>query len=150
MHADEDYYLATSSQVRTVPDEFDKHQGVFVVSSAAVSDYIERYNPVILRRNKVTQPQLCKGYRAYTFGEAKGPGFERILILTTEKHRDLLSGTDAVFDGDKTEKAKNTFYVAITCAKYSVALIYDGDDVFDNIDVDTLLESAVSRKSTLI
>lgn len=133
VHADENYYPTTSSKVDEVPNEFYEHQGVFAVSAETVSEYIKRYSPVILRLDRTTQVELCDGCRTYNFGEAKGLGFDRVLILPTEKHRMFLSGKDAVFDDGKTEKAKNTFYVSITRARYSLAFFYDGDNIFEHI-----------------
>ena len=116
-------------------DEFGDHQGVFVVSSDLVSEYIKCYNPVVFKSTRTTQVELCKGHNVYNFGESKGSGFTRTLILPTEKHRNFLSGKGGVFDRDKTEKAKNTFYVTITRAKYSVAFIYDGNTC-DSMNID--------------
>ena len=135
VHSDENCYPTTSSKVIEVPNEHAEHLGIFVISSDTVSEYIQRYNPFILRLNKTTQKQLCDQYSACNFGESKGLGFERVLILPTKKQRDFLSGKSAVFDCGKTEKAKNTFYVAITRARYSVAFVYDGDVTLKGVDV---------------
>lgn len=133
VHANENYYQPTSSQVTQVPDDINKHQGIFVVSTGSVSEYLARYSPVILRLNKKTNTQLCDGHKAFNFGEAKGLGFDRVLILPTEKHAKFLSGNKDVFNGDKTDEARNKFYVAITRAKYSVAFLYDGSVGFESI-----------------
>lgn len=135
VHANENYYTATTSQVKEVPNEFKEHLGVFTVSSGAVSEYIERYNPVFLRRNKVTHNEICNGHKTFNFGEAKGLGFDRILIFPTQKHENFILGKVNVFDEDKTEKAKNTFYVAITRAKYSVAIVLDSDKIIGTINI---------------
>ena len=92
-----------------------------------------RYNPVILRLNRKTKTEICDGRVSYNFGEVKGLGFERVLVFSTEKHREFLAGKLTVFDEDKTEKARNTLYVAITRAKYSVAFVYDGEVSCDGV-----------------
>lgn len=133
IHAGEAVYPATESQVVEAPEQKADHQGVFVIPRSAVPAYLQHYNPTILRRNKTTWVDECKGYSAVNFGEAKGLGFERILIITTDKHRQFLEGNHEVFNGDKTEKAKNTFYVATTRAKYSVALVNDGGSTCEGV-----------------
>jgi hypothetical protein len=62
-------------------------------------------------------------------------GFPRVLVLTTDKYRGFLSGKTAVFDGDKTDKARNTFYVISTRARYSVAFVCDEEEVLDGVEV---------------
>lgn len=134
VHAGDKCYAPTCSQVKKIPDEFCDHQGLFAVPSALVHNYLESYDPVILRRNRVTGQVICDKRIAFNFGEAKGLSFNRVIILPTEKHKAFLSGKTTVFDSEKTEKAKNTFYVAITRARYSVAFVYDGNSAF-NINV---------------
>lgn len=58
-------------------------------------------------------------------------GFDRVLICATNRHKDFLAGNTTVFGKDKTAQAKNTLYVAITRAKYSVAFLSDGDVKID-------------------
>lgn len=123
IHSNENYYQPTLSQVTQVPDNINNHQGIFVVSSESVSEYMARYSPVILRLNRKTITQLCDGHKTFNFGEAKGLGFDHVLILPTQKHKDFLSGKTEIFNHDKTDEAKNKFYVAITRAKYSVAFL---------------------------
>jgi DNA helicase-2/ATP-dependent DNA helicase PcrA len=133
IHAEEAVYPATESQIAEVPEQKADHQGVFVIPSDAIPSYLLDYNPTILRLNRATCVDECKGYQTMNFGEAKGLGFERVLILTTNKQRKFLKGNHDVFDKDKTEKAKNTFYVAVTRAKYSVALASDDGSVYENV-----------------
>jgi DNA helicase-2/ATP-dependent DNA helicase PcrA len=113
VHSDENCYPTTSSQVIEVPDEHAEHLGVFVISSDTVSEYIQRYNPVILRLNKTTQMQLCAQHSAYNFGESKGLGFERILILPTKKHRNFLSERAQSLIVVKQKKQKTLFMLLL-------------------------------------
>ncbi len=133
VHEDECIYPCTESQIVSVPCHFNDHIGVFTVSPEMVSDYIECYNPVILRQNKKIQEHLCSRHQAFNFGESKGLGFDNVLIFPTVKYKNFLSGKKAVFEKDKTEKAKNNLYVAATRARYSVAFVYDGSEAIEGI-----------------
>jgi DNA helicase-2/ATP-dependent DNA helicase PcrA len=125
----------SESLAEPVPQEFSDHLGVFAVRSGDVQAYLERYDPVILRRTRSTELELCQGRQALNYGESKGMGFPRVLVLTTDKYRGFLSGKTAVFDGDKTDKARNTFYVISTRARYSVAFVCDEEEVLDGVEV---------------
>jgi DNA helicase II / ATP-dependent DNA helicase PcrA len=133
IHANDNYYQPTSSQVTQVPGNINKHQGIFVVSTDSVSEYLARYNPVILRLNRKTNTQLCDGHKTFNFGEVKGLGFDHVLILPTKKHMDFLSGKTEIFNSDKTDEAKNKFYVAITRARYSVAFLSDDNVALESV-----------------
>lgn len=135
VHADEKRYPATISNIATTSDLDSEHLGVFVVSTDLVSEYMRRYRPVVLRFNRIVGQQLCDGRAAFNFGESKGLEFDRTLILPTTKHQKFLSGEKAVFGQDKTPKAKNSLYVAITRARFSAAFLFDGIPAIDGIDV---------------
>lgn len=126
-------YGASESRVADIPAEFSEHVGVFTVDSEKVSDYLDKYNPVILRLDRSTRIDLCEGRTAMNFGESKGIGFARTLVLTTEKQRTFLAGDDTVFDKDETEKPRNTFYVVSSRARYSTAFLLDGLPAVDGI-----------------
>lgn len=123
----------TISKIDNIPPEFNDHHGVFVVPTSKAAAYIARYKPVILRTSRITEPGLCDGHKALNFGISKGLGFDRILIIPTQKHRDFIAGKQGVFAADKTEEAKNTLYVAITRARYSVAFLYDDQQILSSI-----------------
>ena len=99
--------------------ELTNHDGVFFVSSADVDGYLEKYNPVQLRdsRKKVVN----QNYPVMTFGESKGLTFDRVLIYQTTPMVQWL------FDRRKELKnqSRSKFYVAVTRAKYSVAIVLD-------------------------
>lgn len=124
LHATEGY-PPTESKVMEIPAAFEAHQGLFVVPPAHVLDYVGRYKPVILRWSKSVAAELCDGRSVYNFGEAKGLGFERVLIVPTENYAQFIGGKHKVFQAAKTGEAKNKLYVAITRGRYSVAFIYD-------------------------
>lgn len=137
VHSAEGIYKKTESKNTDIPKEYLKHLGVFAIKQEHVKNYLELYKPVILRVSKSTQKELCKGNSNVNFGASKGLGFERVLIIPTDKQKKFLLGKYNVFDKDKTEKAKSSLYVAITRAKYSVAFIYDNED--ELIDVERWL-----------
>lgn len=128
-------FQPAQSLVGSIPKEFADHVGVVAVRADHVPAYLERYNPVILRRTRSTESDLCLGFRTCNYGESKGLGFDRVLVLTTAKQREFIGGKTDVFDGDKTDKARNTFYVVATRARYSVAFVFDGDPRIDGVTV---------------
>ena len=116
-------YEATKSAVHNIPAVFTHHLGAFIVRQSDVTDYIAAYAPMVLRWSvssgtKILPPQTC----CYNFGNSKGMGFDRVLILpaTSQMH--------FVLDGmtpfpDDAETAQNKLYVAITRARYSVGFV---------------------------
>lgn len=95
------------------------HDGVFRVSPAHVDEYLEKYNPMQLRYSKKTN--VNQNFPVITFGDAKGLTFERVLIYPTT------AMVDWIFDHNKElkNKSRSKFYVAVTRARYSVAIVFD-------------------------
>lgn len=129
LHARDGLYNPTESQITAVPEEYADHQGVFAVPASRIEEYIKQYNPVIVRRNRQTQGALCEGRTAYNFGESKGMGFERVLIIPPDKHAKFLCGDTMAFNDAKTDESRNKLYVGITRARYSVAFWHEGGSV---------------------
>lgn len=98
------------------------HDGVFFVSTADVDDYLEKYNPMQLRDSKKTA--VNQNYSVVTFGESKGRTFDRVLIYPTNPMVQWL------LDNQKElkNKSRSKFYVAVTRAKYSVAIVFDNKE----------------------
>ena len=93
------------------------HDGIFLLKEKDVERYLEKYNPVQLRclRTKKVNPN----YRVKNFGESKGATYERVLIYPTQKIMEwVLEGRN--IDSFET---KCKFYVAITRAQFSVAIV---------------------------
>jgi DNA helicase II / ATP-dependent DNA helicase PcrA len=87
------------------------------VREADKEKYLNEHKPVQLRWNVNTNTN--PNYPALNFGESKGKTFQRVLIYPTEDMEKWL------YD-DTTDLANSTrakFYVAITRANYSVAII---------------------------
>lgn len=92
-------------------------EGVFLVKEEDVEEYCEIYSPTILKYKNAVYPEL-------NYGKSKGLSFDRVLIFPTKKIKDFLKNGD--ISGIETIKAK--FYVALTRARYSAAIVVDYDD----------------------
>lgn len=119
------------------------HDGLFLVKTEHVLPYVEKYNPVILRWDKNSH---TLDLEAKNFGTTKGQTFERVLIFPTNVFNIYLSDgnlTKVVRKKNKTtrkvkEEIKDAFhlakyYVAITRARTSVAFVYDGESIFNEL-----------------
>lgn len=135
LHVKDGLYALTKSLVASVPPEYTDHNGVFAVPASRVGDYIKAYNPVILRWDRRTEEQLCEGRTAYNFGESKGMGFERVLIIPPERHAKFLSGSTTAFDDASTDDSRNKLYVGITRARYSVAFSHKSRSVISGAQI---------------
>jgi DNA helicase-2/ATP-dependent DNA helicase PcrA len=97
-----------------------EHEGVFLVASKNVEEYLRRFRPQVLRhaRRKKAPDYEQEGLN---FGVAKGAEFDRVLIIPTKPIKDYLrSGNQS------TLKEKERLHVALTRARHSVAFVYDG------------------------
>lgn len=118
-------YTKTISGVTDVPSAFSHHIGIFIVKHSDVADYIAAYSPVVLRWQINSGKKILPDHaRCYTFGNSKGLGFDRVLILPVESQEGFILKHDHLFD---TEAAQNKLYVAITRARYSVGFIVKDD-----------------------
>lgn len=122
LHVAEGYPALISNVV--APEEYCDHQGVFVVRESDARSYFARYQPVILRHSVTAGREYDDvTLRRMTFGKSKGLGFPRIAIIPTKTHLRFLQGHVAALRKGKTDEPRNKFYVALTRAMYSVALI---------------------------
>ena len=109
-----------------MPDEISHHHGIFIVKQSQVSDYLSAFQPQVLRWSSTTGTgYLPSDLRCYTFGSCKGLGFDRVLVILPDKHLKFVSGNVKVFDKDKTDESRNKLYVAITRARYSLAILVE-------------------------
>ena len=95
------------------------HDGLFLVKSKDVNEYVSRFEPQVLRYSASTD---CTPYEAMNFGESKGLTFKRVLIYPHGKARSWLASGKI----SHVEKSASKMYVAVTRARYSVAFVYDG------------------------
>ncbi|MCO7573958.1 UvrD-helicase domain-containing protein [Pseudomonas protegens] len=123
-------YDKTISGVEQVPDEISHHHGTFIVKQSQVGDYLSEFQPQVLRWSSTTGTgYLPRNLRCYTFGSCKGLGFDRVLVILPDKHLKFVGGNVKVFDKDKTDESRNKLYVAITRARYSLAILVEDKKV---------------------
>jgi DNA helicase-2/ATP-dependent DNA helicase PcrA len=104
-------FINTESRNGTVTG----HDGVFRVRSSDIDRYLEAHHPVVLRYDKRT---LWRDEKVRNFGSVKGRTYDRVLILENGPIKDFLSG--------KAFSSPAKYYVGLTRAKYSVAILHDG------------------------
>lgn len=105
-------------QCESLQGEITEHEGVFFVEEKDIDRYIEKFKPLQLRYDRRTKNTHCD-CEVKNFGESKGATYERVIIYPTKKMIDwMLKGTEI----DSFE-VKCKFYVAVTRAKHSVAIV---------------------------
>lgn len=99
-----------------------EHQGVFVVKSSKVYDYLVKYQPMQLRNSKRTN--VDKRFSVRNFGVSKGKSYDRVLIYPTDPIKAWL------FDHNENLafKTRACLYVAITRARFSVAFVVPDEE----------------------
>jgi len=97
------------------------HDGIFLVRKQDVEHYLHSYNPVQLRDS--VRETVNKDYKCVNFGESKGLTFDRVLIYPTQPFIKWIKNNQ--FELPPTSRSK--LYVALTRAKFSVAIVYDFD-----------------------
>jgi len=110
------------------------HAGVFTVSRKDISKYVESYKPTVLRLDKNKEMELCERLEAFNFGKAKGKEFSDVLIVPTDAQKSFFLGDRKKLDGGKTNKSISQFYVALTRARYSVAILMDEESSITGVN----------------
>ena len=100
----------------TISTDYD---GVFVVSTDNLPEYVKIFSPVFLRYDSRSETY---GYPALNFGNAKGLEFDRVIIIP---HGPIKKDMESC-DVNHVSGSLSKFYVAITRAKHSVAFLHDG------------------------
>lgn len=90
------------------------HDGVFIIERKDSEKYCSYFCPQELRYNKTTE--ICGDF-ALNFGECKGKTYDRCLIHANQPFIDFLKG--------KTLKSPSKYYVAVTRARYSNAIVVE-------------------------
>jgi superfamily I DNA/RNA helicase len=93
------------------------HDGIIIVDKSFVDSYLREFNPVQLRYSKTTA--VNPNYPVHTYGKSKGLTFDRSLIYPT------VPIVKWLIDSESELKTRSGFYVALTRAKYSVAIVLD-------------------------
>lgn len=105
----------TQSKNETVTN----HDGVFLVSPEYVTEYVRLYQPQCLRHSVSSGKAFDLNY--LNFKVSKGMTFERVLIVPTVPIAKFIA-TGAQLEASSA----SSFYVAVTRAKQSVAIVLDG------------------------
>lgn len=95
-----------------------EHDGVFLVHSKHVSQYVESYQPQCLRNTASSGKDFPLDFM--NFKVSKGATFERVLIVPTAPIRTFIQKQECL---EATPAA--AFYVATTRARQSLAIIID-------------------------
>lgn len=95
------------------------HDGVFFVRPLDVKKYLETYEPTQLRWNASEKTDL--NYPVMNFGESKGLTLNRVLIYPTADMISWVENQTTKLTGQTRAK----FYVGLTRAKYSTAIIHE-------------------------
>jgi DNA helicase-2/ATP-dependent DNA helicase PcrA len=91
------------------------HQGIFSVKMMEVHDYIDLWQPTVIRWNKNSE---TLGQPALNVGVTKGSTYDRVLIFPTPKWLRYFQTEDL-----QQIAAKEKLYVAVTRARYSVTFV---------------------------
>lgn len=105
------------------------HCGVFVVKPSDVDYYLEKINPVQIRHDK--RVLVNEDYPVINMGASKGKTFNDVLIYPTNDINKWIKDNDH----NLNSSIRSKFYVALTRAKYSAAIVYDysENEILDGI-----------------
>ncbi|MEG0926792.1 UvrD-helicase domain-containing protein [Chryseobacterium sp.] len=93
------------------------HDGVFFIKEKDVENYLLNFNPMQLRDNK--RKLVNENFKVMNFGESKGLSFDRVLIYPTQPFLAWLVDNKS----ELAETSRSKLYVALTRARYSVAIV---------------------------
>ncbi|MBI2859931.1 MAG: UvrD-helicase domain-containing protein [Chloroflexi bacterium] len=96
------------------------HDGIFLVREQDIDRYLSDH-PCTQLRDKVTQKRVRTGHEVYNFGNSKGLSFDRVLIYPTNPISDWIKDHSSGLQ----PMSQSKFYVAVTRARYSVAIVYN-------------------------
>lgn len=105
------------------------HDGVFIVRSRDVKEYLSTKKPMQLR-DSVKTKGIDEAYGVMTFGKSKGLEFKRVLIYPTAPFIAWLKDNGA----ELQPTSRSKLYVAITRAIYSVGIVCDENIRIDGIE----------------
>ena len=106
-----------------------EHDGVFLIKSQDVEDYLSEYKPMQLRDNKDTKG-VVENYSVMNFGQSKGLEFKRVLIYPTKPFIEWIKDSNS----ELAPTSRSKFYVAITRARHSVGIVCDENLQIDGIE----------------
>lgn len=100
-------------------DSVTGHDGVFLVTTKDALRYFSIFKPKVLRDSIRTS---TLGLEAINFGLSKGKTYPRVLVFPNGPQKRFLTDGDA---SALKQRTKAGFYVAVTRAKHSVAIVTD-------------------------
>lgn len=96
------------------------HNGLFLVRLSDYADYVAMVSPMQLR-DKSSSSGVDSNASVMNFGEAKGRGFDHVVILPTQPMKAWLKDPSSKL----AAQSRARFYVAMTRGRYSVAIAMD-------------------------
>lgn len=115
------------SVTKSKTDYNESHQGIYIITKEQVEEYCRIYQPKILCYSKKSK---TLGLNATNFGIVKGQSYDRVLIFPTDNFKQYLKTGDVKLLKPET---KSKYYVAITRARYSVSIVYEGNTCLEDI-----------------
>lgn len=97
------------------------HDGMFILAPEDVEAYVAKFQPLCLRISKASGKEYDLDFM--NFGVSKGLTRERVLIVPTGPIKTFMKTGKILEDGQAAP-----FYVAVTRAQQSVAIVYSGKD----------------------
>jgi len=94
--------------------------GLFILQKVDYAHYLAAVEPMQLR-DRIDSAGVNREFPVMNFGESKGLSFDHVVVLPTVPMRDWLA--DPASDLKPQSRAK--FYVALTRARHSVAIVTD-------------------------
>ena len=108
-------------ELKTINIPEKDEQGIFIVRSKDIEKYLKKFNPIQLRYSKRTA--INDEYKVENYRNAKGATYGRTVIYPTNDLKDYLKSKKQI----SSLSTKNSIYVALSRARNSVAIIYDGN-----------------------
>lgn len=108
-------------------NEVTGHDGVFFVAKKDIDRYLYKYSPVQLRETRRTK--VNDNYKAINFGNSKGLSFDRTLIYPTKPIIEWIKNSSK----ELAQQSRAKLYVALTRARYSVAIVNDQEGINEDI-----------------
>ncbi|MFA6415966.1 MAG: UvrD-helicase domain-containing protein [Candidatus Paceibacterota bacterium] len=108
--------------------EITGHDGVFLIKTHDLENYLSEYEPTQLRWDSRTK--VDERYKVLTFGSSKGLEFKRVIIYPTLQFIEWIKNNDS----ELAPTSRSKFYVAITRARHSVGIVCD-----DNLQVQDII-----------
>jgi Superfamily I DNA and RNA helicases len=103
------------------------HDGIFFIKEEDIEKYLKKFRPIQLRDSRKTE--VNDKYGVMNFGESKGLSFDRVLIYPTRPFIEWLKDSNAQL----AETSRSKFYVAITRARHSVAIVNNDENINGDI-----------------